>query len=146
MSDLRAIIREMLEAELAGMKSSTDTVDIRQEVVSISTDEQLSKFVRHIIKLSQDPQIKNQLLEGRYIFKLDPPDAAIQTVAEPQQEALVAPAQTMTIESGLITEKDVNKLPAGLELICVSDSVRFTPLASDELRRRRIKIERRTSS
>jgi hypothetical protein len=45
-------------------------------------------------------------------------------------------------EKGLISERDIAKLPAGLASVQVSKRVRFTPLAQDELRRRGVKIER----
>ena len=48
-------------------------------------------------------------------------------------------------ERGLVTEKDIAKLPAGLTAIEAGKRVRFTPLARDELRRRGIKIERTRS-
>ena len=43
---------------------------------------------------------------------------------------------------GLLTEKDVEALPDGTRVVSVGKSVRFTPLARDELRRLNIKIER----
>ena len=145
MSDLRATIREMLEAELASMKSSSSAANVKQEFVTINTDDQLANFVVKVIKLSEDPSSKNQLLEGQHLFKLDTQAAQTQTAAVTKQAAPPEASQAIEIESGLVTEKDVNKLPVDLNLITVGNSVRFTPLASDELRRRRIKIERRTS-
>lgn len=145
MSDLRAIIREMLKDELDSLKSSSSAANVKQEFVRIKTNEQLASFVVKVIKLSEDPNIRNQLLEGRHLFKLDPQDAVSQPGTVTQQRVQPECLQIIEIESGLVTEKDVNKFPVEMTLITVGETVRFTPLANDELRRRRIKIERRTS-
>ncbi len=136
--DLRSVIRELLAEELAAIQgeASAPTPDVREEDVSIDTDEALGAFVKRILELAKDDAARAEIEQGRHVFRLV--NAAPPQGAAPQ----AAPAR---YERGLVTEKEIAKLPAGLTAIEAGKRVRFTPLARDELRRRGIKIERTRS-
>ncbi|MBL4769056.1 MAG: hypothetical protein JKY94_15320, partial [Rhodobacteraceae bacterium] len=51
-------------------------------------------------------------------------------------------APAVRFERGLVSERDVASLPQDMRRVDVGKTVRFTPLARDELRRRNIKVER----
>lgn len=134
--DLRSVIRELLAEELAAIQGEAGAPGIRAEEVSIDTDEALGAFVKRILELAKDDEARAEIEQGRHVFRLvnvTPPEAAA-----PQ----AAPAR---YERGLVTEKDIAKMPAGIAAIEAGKRVRFTPLARDELRRRGIKIERTRS-
>ncbi len=134
--DLRSVIRELLAEELAAIQGEAAEPGVREEDVAIDTDEALGAFVKRILELARDDEARAEIEQGRHVFRLvnvtPPEDAAPQA----------APAR---YERGLVTEKEIAKLPAGLTAIEAGKRVRFTPLARDELRRRGIKIERTRS-
>ena len=56
---------------------------------------------------------------------------------------IAAPANlSATIDRGIVSERQIEALPAGTSRLLVGKSVRFTPLARDRLRLRAIDIER----
>ena len=134
--DLRSVIRELLAEELAAIQgeAAAPTSAVRAEEVSIDTDDALGAFVKRILELAKDDEARAEIEQGRHVFRL----ARGVQVAAPK-------ASAARYERGLITEKDIAKLPAGLTSIEAGKRVRFTPLARDELRRRGIKIERTRS-
>lgn len=136
--DLRSVIRELLAEELAAIQgeAAAPTSAVRAEEVSIDTDDALGAFVKRILELAADDKARAEIEQGRHVFRLA-------NVTRPEGAApKAAPAR---YERGLVTEKDIAKLPAGLTAIEAGKRVRFTPLARDELRRRGIKIERTRS-
>jgi len=142
--DLRSVIRELLAEELAEIQgeAATPPPAVRAEEVSIDTDEALGAFVKRILELAADDKARAEIEQGRHVFRLanvTRPEGAAPS-ARPAPRA--APAR---YERGLVTEKDIAKLPAGIAVIEAGKRVRFTPLARDELRRRGIKIERTRS-
>ena len=134
--DLRSVIRELLAEELAAIQGEAATPGVREEEVSIDTDEALGAFVKRILELAKDDAARAEIEQGRHVFRLV-------NVTRPEGAApKAAPAR---YERGLVTEKDIAKLPAGIEAIEAGKRVRFTPLARDALRRGGIKIERTRS-
>lgn len=149
MSDLRALIREILTTELHHLQADVSTPDCREELVSISNNAELSNFVQRLLNIGQDSVLRADIQSGRHVFKLTP-TAAMSTStisvdggqAGASRSHQVAPAR---VDSGLITEKQVADLPPGTTTLSIGKTVRFTPLARDELRRRGIRPERNKS-
>jgi len=146
MSDLRALIRELLVQEIAALGGANGAIPapapFREETVAIRTDAELSAFVTRILAIADDPGLRKDIAAGRYRFRLSesrPPQPDAHQPAAPVQAA--QPAK-IRFERGLMTEKDVARLPDSASAISIGKTVRFTPLARDELRRRAIKIER----
>jgi len=140
--DLRSVIRELLAEELAAIQgeAAAPPPAVRAEEVSIDTNDALGAFVKRILELAADDKARAEIEQGRHVFRLAPGARVAAPSARSAPKA--APAR---YERGLVTEKDIAKLPAGIAAIEAGKRVRFTPLARDELRRRGIKIERTRS-
>lgn len=151
MSDLRGLIREVLAEELARMRPGEGDTRIREEVVTLRSNADLQAFVQRIVALAQDGRARTEIEAGRHVFRLAPGvGSAAGTPApmaahEPAAPAPTAPPPTVRFERGLVSERDIAALPDEQRSIRVGRSVRFTPLARDELRRRNIRIERAKS-
>ncbi|NMM43636.1 hypothetical protein HH303_04045 [Rhodospirillaceae bacterium KN72] len=148
MSDLRSMIREVLREELSALKGGgAFAPQVREETVSIGTNADLQRFVARILELSKDAGSRAALESGRHVFRLGhsgglgaAPSVAMGSPAAPN------PAATrVQFDKGLVSEKAIADLPDGTRVVRAGKTVRFTPLASDELRRRGIKIERAKS-
>ncbi len=160
MGDLRSMIREVLAEELRALKASGGGAGgVHRETVPLASDHDLNAFVRRIVQVAADPSKRDAILSGRHVFSLGaqvvaaPPYVAPSFVPTPMplapmpQIAQSAPLPVngpvrQQFSNGLLTEKDVEALPDGTRVVSVGKSVRFTPLARDELRRLNIKIER----
>ena len=146
MSEMRALVREILTEELLKLRGSMAAVPEQStEMVSLRTDDDLFAFVRRILEIGQNPARRRALLEGRHRYRLGaapahsiqlPPATPVVSSAPP------APPAHHTFSKRLITERDVGLLPAGTRSVAVAKQSRLTPLAQDELRRLNISIER----
>lgn len=132
---LRLMVREVLSEELQRIRAGRKTTNpsIREETVSLLSDADLVDFVQRLLRMTADPQTRSDLEAGRIRFKLNQPD---QHQRPKVQQVLQAPAQ------GFVSERQVDLLPDGTTVLTVGKSVRFTPLAKDRLRARKITIER----
>jgi len=141
-SELRSLIREVLREEVAALKVPGASSNLREEAVSLRTDAELAAFVARLMRMAQDGRTRSEIESGRHVFRLA--DAAAPPLQAHQPRAPVpnAPPAPVRFERGLVTENEVARLPDGQRSISVSRSVRFTPLARDELHRRNIQIER----
>lgn len=146
MSDLRALIRELLVQEIAALGGGNGSipapVPVREEAVAIRTDADLSAFVSRILTIADDPGLRKDIAAGRYRFRLSENNAMQPEAHQPMVPVRSPQSAKIRFERGLMTEKDVARLPDSASVISIGKSVRFTPLARDELRRRAIKIER----
>lgn len=134
MSDIRAIVREILLEELARHGGAASPV--RREKIRIRNDRDLNAFALKVLDLARDPNALERIRSGRLQFELD--GAA---VADAPRAAPATTAPTRVFERGLVTEKHVATLERAAS-IRVGKTVCFTPLAKDEIRRKGIKIER----
>lgn len=146
MSDLRAVIREVLAEELSRLHLGDNaSPDLKEETVRIRNDSELQAFVQRLLSLMQDGRARTEIESGRYVFRLG--SSAAQPVAAHQPLApspSAAPA-AVRFDKGLITEREISRLPEGQRTIAITKAVRLTPLAREELRRRGIRIERANS-
>ncbi|ABM56445.1 hypothetical protein [Verminephrobacter eiseniae] len=145
MSELRALIREILVEELAALRAAPAATPAC-EMVDVHSDEALMAFARDLLGRANDPEFVRCVQSGQHRFTLAP------TVAQPPGQrpapaasfTLVAsaPAEAPRFEKALVTERDVAAIPRDQSRIRLARNTRLTPLASDELRRRGIRIER----
>lgn len=144
MSDLRSLIREVLQEELAQMRAGGPPAapQIREETVSLRSSADLQAFVRRVMALAQDGKARADIEAGRHVFRLGAAPAAPADAFQPRTPSPAAAPAAIRFDRGLVTEREVAALPDGQRAIQVAKTVRFTPLARDELRRRGIKIER----
>jgi hypothetical protein len=139
---VRTIIREVLAEELQRFKSARSTAgvprtDVREERVSIASDADLAVFVARLLELTKDAQARRDIEEKRHVFRLAP-GAPVERAASPAKGA----AQPARIESGMVSERQIDALPPGTTQVVIGRSVRLTPLARDRARARGITLER----
>ncbi len=149
MSDLRKMIRELLLEELGKIKENTSSGETNNppsaHEVTISNSADLSRFATNVLSLAKDSNIANQIERGDYPFRL------LTTAGVSMSSMRTVPSNSQSgatpkyFEKGIVTEKDIAALPAEVNEISCGTSVCLTPLARDALRRREIKIVRKSS-
>jgi hypothetical protein len=141
---IAGLIREVLAEELAKLRSAKGAlptlpaVPLREEPVAIANDADIAAFVQKILKLSEDPSERQKLKDGRIAFRLT--SGATGGAATGQSHR--ATGQSHRIERGLLSERQVDRLPRQTKSVLIGKQVRMTPLARDRLRQRGIVIER----
>jgi hypothetical protein len=138
---VRSIIREVLAEELQRFKAGRDTggrrTQVREEQVSIASDADLAVFVARLLELTKDAQARRDIEEKRHVFRLAS-RGPVERTASPAK----ANAQSARIESGMVSERQIDALPSGTTQLVIGRSVRLTPLARDRARARGITLER----
>ncbi len=148
MSELRHLIREILTEELGKMPAPSDGASgapgITEEQVTIRSNADLATFVQRLMTAAQDGRLRADIGAGRHVFRLATGGVQPLQAHQPGAPNPTLPP-TVHFERGLVSEREVAALPQGAGRIEVGKSVRFTPLARDELRRRGINVERSQS-
>ena len=135
---LAAMIREVLGEELAKLKPATNNTGNQKESVSISNDADLNAFARHLVTRMNDPQARRDFEAGRLEFTL----STTEQFNPASNQAAAHTANEHRIESGFMSERQIDALPRGLKRLIVGKAVRMTPLARDRARQLGIVIER----
>ena len=146
MEDLRSLVRELLSEELKKVnKKNSDSInDLREEKVVIDNSKHLNNFVRRILDLSKDRKIVTEIMEGKYIFKLSNDHQRFTSTSD-IGNTINNSARSINFLKGLITERDIMSVGENVSTITIGKFVRITPLAMDEIKKRSIKIERKSS-
>ncbi len=142
-AELKKTIRSILIEELAAHgidKRKLAPNNVREEFISIKSDNDLSRFVRRILDLTNNKQTRADIESGRLQFRLT--NGGQSGTAQPRVVASAPKTTAVNIEHGLITEKQINHLPEGVSLIKLGKAARLTPLAQDAIRQAGISIER----
>jgi len=117
---------------------------VTEETVSINSNQDLERFVRRIVSISQDRSMREAIETGRHVFRLRPAKG----VAVGANDNFLSPAANtsaaVSFEQGLVTEKQAMNIPEHIKTVRVAKGVRLTPLASDVMRRSGKTIERLT--
>lgn len=152
--DIRSLIREILAEELQAVRGAggahADTSpqpQVREESVTIASDADLNRFALRVIELAQDGRSVQEIKAGRWRFRLQGGGGAgggAQAAPRALGEGAGGGGQTVEFERGLVSERQVGGLGEG-DRIRAGKRVRFTPLAQDEIRRKRIRVERKAS-
>jgi hypothetical protein len=150
MSDeLRQTIRSLLYEELQkinrnDLAANSKASKVTEETVSINSNQDLERFVRRIVSISQDRSMREAIETGRHVFRLKPTKG----VAVGANDDFLSPAANtsaaVSFEQGLVTEKQAMNIPEHIKTVRVAKGVRLTPLASDVMRRSGKTIERLT--
>ena len=131
------LIREVLAEEMARLRPG-----VREERVRIASDADLAAFAKRVLALAGDRAAREAFENGNLVFRLDAGAGA----AVPSSPAASGPPRaighTEVIERGLLSEREVDRLPRETARVCLGRNVTVTPLARDRLRRRGIAIER----
>lgn len=144
---VRSLIREVLAEELGrltrerGAKPSPT-----REVVSIKSDGDLQNLVQHIVKITGNKSIRDRIVRGEHVFVLDNSSGEAsrgeKSTAAPSISSALTAGEIVQIKEGFLSERRVETLPAGTRVVQLGRGVRFTPLARDRLRQRKIAVER----
>jgi hypothetical protein len=152
---LRAMVREVIAEELGNLRRAglvaTGHVSprrpVREEMVSIRSDAELRGFVARLLEILKDGRSRQEIEQGHWVFRLGNP-----AVGRPLSGTLEhsgapvsagAPSSAFArIERGVISERQIDCLPAGTTCLVVGKSVRLTPLARDRLRTLGIALKR----
>lgn len=156
MSDLRTLIRELLSEEIAALRAEL-LGGGTAELVQVDTQSNLTDFAVSVARRAQEPGFLAALEAGRILYAPAAAPASAAPCASPARERAMAssapasqpvtlvttlPAQVPELRKSLITERDIASLGDGQNRLRVVKNARLTPLASDEARRRGIRIER----
>lgn len=151
-TSLRSMIRDVLAEEIGkarsqglipGQTGAAPKAKVREEIVSLRSDAELSAFVARLADILKDGRSREEIEKGRWVFKLPSPSAGASTAPASFTASPAAPApSTARIDKGIIGERQIESLPEGTKVLAAGKSVRFTPLAKDRLRLRGITIER----
>jgi hypothetical protein len=142
---VRSLIREVLAEELGRIaRERTTTPTSTQEVVSIRSNEDLQALVQHIVEISRDKTMRDRIVSGDHIFVLG--SGANSSATGQVNTAASTPelnsSEVVQINEGFLSERRIEALPAGTRVVQLGQGVRFTPLARDRLRQRKIAVER----
>lgn len=150
MTDLRALVRELLSEEIAAIRAEL-LGGVQVERVRVASGADLTDFAQSVARRAQDPAFAAALRDGRIRFEPEgmgqvasTPAVASRPQAAMQPVALVtaAPASVPELRKALVTERDIAGIADGDTRLRITKSARLTPLAGDEARRRGIRIER----
>ncbi|MCW2685793.1 MAG: hypothetical protein JWR37_683 [Mycobacterium sp.] len=106
----------------ADEKSRTDTV-------RIISDQDLQAFVRHLLRLFENPKTRTDLRTGRLSFRLAGNSSA-------------AAAATYRIDSGAVTERQLASLAPSGGVLALGPKAVLTPLAREKARALGITIQK----
>ena len=143
--DIRQMIRSILVEELASlnMNQSVDSKPPpREQIVSISSDRELTEFAHRLLDMARDSRTRADIESGRLVFRLKQGSASSPSsyISRPASGSMRGSLQQF--EKGLITEKQILSMPEHVKVIKIGKSVRLTPLANDAVRQAGIKIEK----
>lgn len=166
MSDLRAMIREVLAEEISSLRAELLGRDM-VERVAVGNEQDLTAFALSIARRAQDPGFLSALQAGQIRFApmalqaaapapapapalahvsssgySAPAPVAAPIPAAPTPLVTTLPPSVPELRKGLITERDIAAVATGETRLRITKLARLTPLASDEARRRGIRIER----
>jgi hypothetical protein len=138
------LYEELQKINRNDLAANSKASKITEETVSINSNQDLERFVRRIVSISQDRSMREAIETGRHVFRLRPAKG----VAVGANDNFLSPAANtsaaVSFEQGLVTEKQAMNIPEHIKTVRVAKGVRLTPLASDVIRRSGKTIERLT--
>jgi hypothetical protein len=147
MSSLRDEIRAILREEIAALRSEIAPARA-PERVRIAGSVDLDRFARDLVTRAQaDADFAAAVSSGAQRFELVGGGAAHPVAANTHTPRIVTappnPARKAAeLAKKLVTERDIDALDPHARVLRVPKQCCLTPLASDEARRRGIRIER----
>lgn len=156
MSDLRALIRTLLSEEIATLRAEV-LAQPQAERVRVGSEAELTDFALLVARRAREPGFLTALEAGHIRFTPEaaavpvPAPVARSVPTEPARPSLASlpapivatmPPTVPELRKSLVTERDIAAVDQGEVRLRISKTARLTPLASDEARRRGIRIER----
>ena len=139
---LRDLVKSVIAEEVAAIRKpkATSAPPAAEERVAVANDADLVAFARRVLSLAGDPAKAKEIAAGRYPFRLDRPAPQHSSASAPHTPA--PSTQPHRIDSGIVTESTLNKLPRGLSRLLLGPGVTVTPLAKDRARALGLTFER----
>lgn len=143
---LRDLVKSVIAEEVAAIRkpSVPSAPPAAEERIAIASDADLAAFARRVLSLAGDPVKAKEIAAGRYPFRLARPAArqAAAPLSQPVTPTVNSAAQSHRIDTGVVTESTLNKLPRGLQRLLLGPGVTVTPLAKDRARALGLTFER----
>ena len=143
---IRELVKSVIAEEVAAIRTpkAAPAPATAEERIAIANDADLIGFARRVLSLAGDPAKAREIAAGRYPFRLERPTTAQASAAPAPRAAPAAPpaVQSHRIDSGVITESTLKKLPRGLSRLVLGPGVTVTPLAKDRARALGLTFER----
>jgi hypothetical protein len=130
---IRSLIRDVIAEEVKSLRQGV--TPSAPQSVRIANDVDLANFAREVLRLAGDPSIRAAIEAGRHPFRLA---GNAQATAAP----IASSVQSHRIESGVVTEAVLAKLPPGIGRLLLGSGVSITPLARDKAKSLNISVER----
>jgi hypothetical protein len=139
---LRDLVKSVIAEEVAAIRKpgAAPVAAPSDERVTIASDGDLAAFARRVLSLAGDPAKAKEIAAGRYPFRLA--RQSTQHPPAPTSHPTAPAAQSHRIDSGVVTESTLNKLPRGLTRLLLGPGVTVTPLAKDRARALGLTFER----
>jgi len=131
---LRELVKSVIAEEVAAVRGSKAASAPAEERITIAGDADLVAFARRVLSLAGDPGKAKEIAAGRYPFRLHRPAAQHNSAPAQQPTPISSATQSHRIDSGVVTEATLNKLPRGLTRLLLGPGVTVTPLAKDRAR------------
>jgi hypothetical protein len=134
---LRSLVREALRDALGGASGASDIAKALAgnaapthkpaqvvEMVSLTTDSEVTSFVHRILDLAADAKTLSALRSGEIVFQL----------TEGSKASASASSGTTRVEKGAVTESTIRKAAESGSTVIVGRKVVVTSLARDKAR------------
>jgi propanediol dehydratase small subunit len=108
----------------------------RTEAVRIDNDSDLDAFVRHLLKLFENPKNRQDVRAGRHTFRLIPQSTA--TTPLGAESTLSA----CRVERGAVTERQIKSIAESRQRLVLGRAAMLTPLARERARALGVPIEK----
>ena len=141
---IRELVKSVIAEEVAAIRKpkAAPGSAAAEERIAIANDADLIGFARRVLSLAGDPAKAKEIAAGRYPFRLDRATQASAVPAPRAAPAAPPAAQSHRIDSGVVTESTLNRLPRGLSQLLLGPGVTVTPLAKDRARALGLTFER----
>lgn len=137
MSGLRDEIRAILREEIAALTGGATPHVATTEAVRVTSNADLTRFAQDLLARAQDPAFAARVTQGMHRFELH----HHQPLCTPIVSGPARPKPNV-LRKTIVTERDIDALGTGTQVLSIAKTSRLTPLARDEARRRGIRIER----
>jgi hypothetical protein len=141
---IRELVKSVIAEEVAAIRKpkAAPPPATAEERVAVANDADLIGFARRVLSLAGDPAKAREIAAGRYPFRLDRPTQATAALTPRATPTAPPAAQSHRIDSGVVTESTLNKLPRGFSQLLLGPGVTVTPLAKDRARALGLTFER----
>ncbi|MFG1931887.1 hypothetical protein ACGFK1_14730 [Mycobacterium sp. NPDC048908] len=143
-ADLRALVREVVRDAVADLVPQPSAVShngfqptgplaagekTRTDTVRIATDTDLDAFVRHLLRLFENPKTRADVRNGRLSFRL-------------AGNASGAQASAHRVDRGAVTERQIVDVAASGGALILGPRAVLTPLAREKARALGVSIQK----